>query len=210
VTPALLPFDIPVDVGRDQARELARQELLDPVYAAAQPPWWQRATSWVLDRLTDLLGRLGGAADSWLWLVVLAAVVALVAFVIVRRTGGLQRSRAARGRVFADLELTAHEHRLRAASAAAREDWGEGVREGFRAIVRQLEERGALDPRPGRTADEAARDGGLVFPSLGEQLAAAARSFDAVVYGNRPGSRAEYELIGDLDDLLTRTPQVVA
>ncbi len=210
MTGASLPFDIPVDIGRDEARELAQRELLDPLYAAAKPPWWQRATSWVFDRLADLLDRLGGAADSWLWLVVLGALVALVVFVIVRRTGGLQRSGAANGEVFTDQELSADEHRARAEAASARADWGEAVREGFRAIVRQLEERGALDRRPGRTADEAARDAGLVFAECQASLSAAARSFDGVAYGNRSGSAEEYRLMRELDRRLTRTRQVVA
>ena len=66
------------------------------------------------------------------------------------------------------------------------------VREAFRAVVRQLEERGALDHRPGRTADEAARDAGTVFESLRLDLGQAAGTFDEVAYGERPGSAHEY------------------
>ncbi len=209
MTFTLLPFDVPVDVGRDEARELAQRELLDPIYAAAEPPWWQRATSWVFDRLAHLLDRLGGAADSWLWLVILGLVVALIAFVVVRRTGGLQRSRAASGEVFTHHELSADEHRARAQVAEAREDWEEAIREGFRAIVRQLEERGVLDRRPGRTADEAARDAGIVFAEYQDSLSAAARIFDGVAYGNRAGSPEECRQVRELDGLLARTSQLV-
>jgi len=178
-----LPRAIPVDIGRDEARDLAQRELLDPVYANAEPPWWQQAASWVLDRISAVLDRVGDAAGSLLWLAVLAAVAALIAFVIVRRTGGIQRSRGSRGEVFAATALTADDHRSLADDAAARQDWSAAVRESFRAIVRQLEERGALDTRPGRTADEAARDAGAVFAGLRIDLDRAARTFDEVVYG---------------------------
>lgn len=197
-----LRLDIPVDVGRDEARELAQRELLDPVYAQAEPPWWQRASTWLWERFVELLDRLGGAAGSRLWLIVLGAVVALVVFVILRRTGGLQRRRTVGGDVFIDRTRSAAEHRAMAEDAARRGDWGAAVRERFRAVVRQLEERGALDPRPGRTADEAARDGGVVFGMLRDDLAAAARTFDEVAYGDRPGSAAAYAAIGALDESL--------
>jgi hypothetical protein len=198
-----LRLDIPVDVGRDEARELAQRELLDPVYAQAEPPWWQRASTWLWERFIELLDRLGGAAGGLLWLIVLGAVIALFAFLVLRRTGGLQRRRSVGGDVFVDRTRSAAEHRAMAEVAARREDWGEAVRERFRAVVRQLEERGALDPRPGRTADEAARDGGVVFGMLRDDLAAAARTFDEVVYGDRPGSAAAYAAIRALDESLT-------
>lgn len=197
-----LRLDIPVDVGRDEARELARRELLDPVYAQAEPPWWQRASTWLWDRFVDLLDQLGGAAGSLLWLIVLGAVTALIAFVVLRRTGGLQRRRTVAGEIFVDRTRSAAEHRAMAEAAAHEGDWGAAVRERFRAVVRQLEERGALDPRPGRTADEAARDGGVVFGPLRGQLDAAARSFDEVTYGNRPGSPDTYAAIRALDESL--------
>lgn len=175
------------------------------MYAQAEPPWWQRASTWLWDRFVELLDRLGGAADSLLWLIVLAAVVALVAFVVLRHTGGLQRRRTVGGDVFVDHTRSAAEHRAIAEDAAHRGDLGEAVRERFRAVVRQMEERGALDPRPGRTADEAARDGGAVFGRLRGDLDAAARAFDEVAYGNRPGSAAAYAAIRALDESLATT-----
>lgn len=203
-----LPRAIPVDIGRDEARDLAQRELLDPVYTNAEPPWWQQAASWVLDRISAVLDRVGDAAGSLLWLAVLAAVAALIAFVIVRRTGGIQRSRGSRGEVFAATILTADDHRSLADDAAARQDWSAAVRESFRAIVRQLEERGALDTRPGRTADEAARDAGAVFVGLRIDLDRAARTFDEVVYGERAATPDEFEAMSDLDHRLASTTQV--
>lgn len=201
-------FDIPVDLGRDEARQLAESELANPVYAAAEPPWWQRASAWAWERFVDLLDRLGGAAGSWLWLIVLGAVIGLIAFVIVRRTGGVQRRRSGSGDVFTDRTMSAADHRARAEIAAGLGEWSEAVRESFRAVVRQLEERGALDPRPGRTADEAARDAGAVFGARRSELGAAAHLFDEVAYGDHPGTVEAYEQITALDRTLRRSVMV--
>ena len=198
-------FDIPVDIGRDDARQLAERELLNPVYADARPPWWQRASTWIWEHFTELLDRLGGAAGSLLWLIVLGAVLAVIAFVIVRHTGGVQRRRSATREIFTERTRSAVDHRARAEDAAGRRAWNEAVLESFRAVVRQLEERGAIDPRAGRTADEAARDAGAVFGVLRSELGAAARLFDEVAYGDRPGTREGYDQISALDRTLRRS-----
>lgn len=201
-------FDIPVDIGRDAARQLAERELLNPVYAEAKPPWWQRVSAWAWERLGDLFTYAWVGFSGLLVIIVLGALLALIAFVIVRRTGGVQRRRSTRREVFTDQSLTAADHRARAERAASSGDWGEAVRESFRAVVRQLEERGAIDPRPGRTADEAARDGGVVFGAQRVELSAAARLFDEVAYGDHPGTAPGYQQITALDRTLRRSTMV--
>jgi hypothetical protein len=200
-----LRFDVPVDIGRDEAQQLAERELLNPLYANAEPPWWQRVSSWAWEQFTELLNRLGGATSNRLWLVVLVAVIVLIVFVIMRRTGGVQRRRAEAGQVFTDRSFSAADHRERAERAASAGDWSEAVIEGFRAVVRQLEERGALDQRAGRTADEAARDAAVVFGELGSDLGVAARSFDEVAYGDRTGTAEAYAQITSLDRSLKQS-----
>ncbi len=200
-----LHVDIPVDIGRDEAQQLAQRELLNPLYADARPPWWQRIGSWVWEHFTELLNRFGGATSNHWWLIVVAAVIALIVFVIVRRTGGVKRRRATGDQIFTDRTSSAADHRARAEAAAQIGDWNEAVLESFRAVVRQLEERGALDPRAGRTADEAARDAGRVFGPLRSDLGAAARAFDEVAYGNRTGSTEAYAQISTLDGALKRS-----
>ncbi|HEX5017099.1 MAG TPA: hypothetical protein VFX15_05890, partial [Actinomycetes bacterium] len=68
-------FDAPIDIGRDEARELAQRELAEKVYADAQPSWWERLTTWIWDQLNDLLTRAGDAANGLGWLLLLAVVV---------------------------------------------------------------------------------------------------------------------------------------
>lgn len=201
-------WGIPVDIGGPEARDLALRELADPVYARAQPPWWQRAATWLWDRIGSLLGDLVGAANGVVWVIVLVAVVGLLVLVVARRVGWVGRRHPARGAVFRDRTVSAAEHRSSASDAAAHADWTTASLEIFRALVRSLEERGAIDPRPGRTADEAADAGAASFPSFRPALSDAARTFDEVAYGGRTGNAAGYQRLWDLDASLQSTSMV--
>ena len=59
-----------------------------------------------------------------------------------------------------------------------------------------------MDPAPGRTANELARDAAAHLPQLGTELSGAANAFNDVTYGESPGTPAAYQLIADLDDHL--------
>ncbi|WP_460461174.1 DUF4129 domain-containing protein, partial [Angustibacter peucedani] len=191
----------PLDPSREVAREWARAELSDPVYANAQPGLVQRAAQWVLDHLSRLELPARAFADPRTGLVLLALVVLVVGAVVLLRTGRLRGP----GRsphdaaVFDDVVRTAAEHRHLADQAAAQGRWDDAVRERFRAVVRSLEERVVLDERPGRTADEAATDAGPALPALADRLLDGARLFDDVSYGDRPALAVHDEQLRALD-----------
>ncbi|NEB80458.1 DUF4129 domain-containing protein, partial [Streptomyces sp. SID14478] len=77
--------------------------------------------------------------------------------------------------------------------------------ERMRALVRALEERALLDPRPGRTADEAATEAARPLPQHAERLHAAAREFDDVTYGGRTATPDTYQRLTALDSEVDRT-----
>jgi len=107
--------------------------------------------------------------------------------------------------------LTAAEHRHRAEQAAAGGDLRTAVLERFRAIARELEERALLAPAAGRTAGEIASAGGRELPRLAPRLAAAARRFDAVRYGDHtPRTEEVAELVAVDDELRRSKPLPVA
>src|SRR6202022_279030 len=85
---------------------------------------------------------------------------------------------------------------------AAAGNWSAAIRHRLRAVARQLEESAVLDPVPGRTATELARDAGRAIPHLATELARAAEAFNDVTYGERPGTESTYRMIADLDDHL--------
>jgi hypothetical protein len=190
--------DIPIDVGRDAARDAASRELSDPAYQAAQPSWFDRLLRWLTDRLNDFLNGVSTVVPGGILGVVILVLLVVVVLVVIRlRVGPLARE--ARAIVFAGRPQSAAEHRRAADDAAARGDLVEAVRERFRALVRGLEERGVLDERSGRTVDEVAREAGCRLPEHAPALHVAARMFDDVWYGGRPATAAGYQQLVNLD-----------
>jgi len=206
----MVVFDAPVDIGRDEARDLAVRELADSVYADAEPSWWERASSWLWDKLGELLDGAGGAVSGLGWVILLALLVAAVVVVIALKTGRMQRQvRAPSAPVFGQALLSAADHRARADAASREGRWTAAVLESFRALVRRLEERGTLEHRPGRTADETVREAGGYLPQLAAELNRAAQTFDAVLYGDKPGSPQLYAQITQVDDAAATARPVV-
>jgi len=195
------PRRVPIDLGRDEAAALARAELAKPVYAEQRPPLWQRVLTWLIDQVGSLLSRAAQAAPGGWWGLLVLALAAAAVVVLVRWRGGAAHRRASVPQpLFVGRVRSASEHRSAAEAFAARGAFDDAVRECFRAVVRGLEERGLLDERAGRTADEAAADAGRVLPDCAGDLRAGARTFDDVVYGGHPAGRDTYQRLRELDD----------
>jgi hypothetical protein len=191
--------DVPVDLDRDEAREAAARELSNPAYVSDDPNPIERVINWVLEKLGELLAGAGGMSGITAITIMVGVAVLIVIIVRLRigRTARAARSRA--GEVF-DAELTAAEHRAAAERAAADGDLAEAVRERFRAVVRELEQRGVLVPRAGRTVDEVAIEAGQALPVLADDLRGAAVQFDDVWYGGRTATEQGYRQLVSVDD----------
>jgi uncharacterized membrane protein len=191
----------PIPVTRGSAQEAARAELAKRAYHRNDPSLVDRGLEWLLKRLQKVLDAStrhapGHGIGLFLIIVILAAVVAL----IVVRVGTLRRTaRASDQPIFGIGETTADEHRRAGAKFAADGLWAEAIRERLRAIARELEQRGVLDPRPGRTAAELSRDAGTQLPALADDLRNATSIFDEVWYGGRTATAPDEELLRRLD-----------
>ncbi len=198
--------DPPVTIPRDPAREAAERELSKPMYHEQDPGVLQRALnrfwSWVDDLFTAASGATPGGGFGLL-VIVLAAVLLGVA--LWWRLGTPTRTPASTPPLFDDRPRSAAEHRAAAAAHAARGHWNQAVQERMRALVRALEERALLDPRPGRTADEAAAEAGRTLPAHTGRLRAAAHEFDDVTYGGRTADEPAYLRLTELDHDLEHT-----
>jgi len=196
----VLPLTVPVEIGRDEAQRLARLELANPQYQHDDESLVSKAIRWVLDKVGELMNRIGSSSPQfWFGVIGVVIIVVLIVVAVRRRTGPMRRA----GRGTATFELgdrSATEHRAEAERLAASGAWAEAVRERLRAIVRDLEERGLVDARPGRTADEIARDAGATLPSVAAPLRDGARYFDDVWYGGRPADAEGYRRLVALDD----------
>jgi uncharacterized protein DUF4129 len=191
-----------IDIGRDAAHDAAQRELGKPIYPRASLT--ERLIDWIEELIFKLMSEGASVPGGWFTisvLVVLVAVAVVVAIRVARRT--MRTNRGAKA-LFGAHELTAHEHRTLAQRSAAQGDWAAAIRHRLRAVARQLEEYGVLNPVPGRTATELARDAGAAIPSLAPQFTTAAESFNDVTYGERPGTEPGYLAIVELDDLLLR------
>ncbi|WP_274915416.1 DUF4129 domain-containing protein [Streptomyces sp. WZ-12] len=202
---ALSDEDTPVRISRVPAREAAERELSDPRYHQHDPNLLQRALNWLWDHVGELFHSAAGATPGgWVGLIALAAFVVLLIVALRLRLGAVRRTPTTLGALFPDTPRTAAQHRATADRHAAEGHWNEAVQERMRALVLALEERALLTPGPGRTADEAAAEAGLVLPAYAGQLRTAARTFDDVAYGGRPGTERAHALLADLDTELQR------
>ncbi|MFB7518036.1 DUF4129 domain-containing protein [Streptomyces sp. NPDC056144] len=199
--------DVPVDISRLPAREAAERELSKPMYHENDPNLIERAYDRFWDWVDDLLGTASQATPGGLvgLLAIALLVIALVAALWWRLGTPHRTPGGTADSLFSDGPRTAEEHRATAARHATAGHWNEAVQERMRAIVRSLEERTLLDPRPGRTADEAAAEAARTLPAHADALHLAARAFDDVTYGGRTADEAAYRRIEELDTALERT-----
>jgi Domain of unknown function (DUF4129) len=199
-----------IDIDRDAAHQAAQNELDKPIYSRGSAA--QQLDEWLSEKLYRLLEATSQIPGGWLTatvLLVLLAVAVAVAIHVARRT--MRTRRGGDYQLFETTPLTAAQHRATAESYAAEGNWAAAIRHRLRAVARQLEEAGVLNPNPGRTANELARDTGAVLPHLASELSSSATAFNDVTYGEQPGTQAAYQMIADLDDhLRSRSPAVAS
>ncbi|MFG2823621.1 DUF4129 domain-containing protein [Kitasatospora sp. NPDC048365] len=197
----------PVTVPRDPAREAAERELLNPAYHHNDPGVIDRLMDWISDRVDEVFDSVGtpfdtGATAAVVGILLLLALVAVLWW----RLGAPARRARSQDTLFAsEGPRSAAQHRAAAADHAAAGEWADAVREQMRALVRGLEERALLDPRPGRTADEAAGEAGRTLPEHAAALTDAARVFDDIAFGERTADQNAYRALADLDRALQAT-----
>jgi hypothetical protein len=182
----MIAIGVPITIGADDARQAAQRELSKRIYHTQDRPWAERLMSAIFRWVGHVIDRAAGASPGGavgLLLIVLTVVVILVALRV--GVGPLARAARVTSPVFEEKDRTADDYRALADEYAAAGDFSAAVRERFRATVRELEQRGVLEPRAGRTADEAAAEAGRVLPALGADLHAGARAFDDVSYGGK-------------------------
>lgn len=200
----------PVGIGRDEAQRRAAEELLNPAYE--RESFFARVIRMVNQFIGDLLdveagGLSGGVVATVITVLVIGGLAALLLWQARRATRGLPKER---DDVFGGRRRSAVEHRREAERLAAAGRYAEAIRERLRAITRDLEDRAILDPQPSRTADELAAEAGRALPGFAGDLAAAARLFDDVTYGEVPGTAEGYATLRDLDERLRSAKLAVA
>jgi hypothetical protein len=196
--------DLPVVPDRDTAREWLGSELQRPEYAERES-LLRRLINWLLDRLNsiDWPGASMSGSQLGIAIVVIVVVVLVIAWLVAGPVH-LGRGRAASAKVLdVDDARTATQMRAAADAAAGSADWRTATVERFRAVVRSLEERVVIEPRPGRTAQEAAADAGARLATQSAGLRSGADLFDGVEYGDRVATAADDAALRALDAEVT-------
>jgi hypothetical protein len=184
VAPPPSPIDGP------SAQALARDELAKREYHRDDESFAARIANWVIDRLDDLTHHVGSTSGFVTLLVVIALLLGLA--LLIWRAGPLRRSSGpmrARGDLLRPDIGT--DHRLLAERFSRDGEWALAVREWLRAAVETIETRGVLDPRPGRTGAEVAREAGALMPSAETALSTASRAFDEIWFAGRAATEAD-------------------
>ncbi|MGZ4578552.1 MAG: DUF4129 domain-containing protein [Mycobacterium sp.] len=190
-----------IDIDRDAAHQAAQDELNKPIYPKGSAG--EQIAEWLNETIYRLLQKTASLPGGWLTATVLFIMlgIALAAAIhIARRT--MRTNRGGDYRLFEAAQLTAAQHRATAESYAVQGEWAAAIRHRLRAVARQLEETGILNPAPGRTANELASDAGAALPHLADELSQAATAFNDVTYGEQPGTQSAYQMIAELDDHL--------
>jgi hypothetical protein len=176
-------------IGGEAAHQAAINELRKAEYHRDDPGLTDRILTWLVQRLGWLLsGTTAGSAG--LLVLVLLGGVGIFAVVRARSARAGVRAQAAE-RADPLRPLHARDHRVAAERLAAEGRRAEALREWLRATVQTIEERGVLDPRPGRTGDDIAREAGVLLPSAADALTVAMDAFDLVWFGGRPATDAD-------------------
>lgn len=207
----MILLDIPIEIGGDDARRRALEELAKAKYGGT-PEWLQRAAErasrWA-ERGVDAYLRwragqnAGAGVSPWF---VIAVVLLVAALALVVWKVGLprwQRRRSPDDALALDPTKAATDYRALADQAAAAGDWRIAVRERFRAVVRELEIRTVIDVRPARTAWEAAYSASRAVPAAADALHTGAELFNAVVYGDRAADADTYARLVAVDETVT-------
>jgi type II secretory pathway pseudopilin PulG len=176
-------------IGRNSGQRLARHEL-------AEMTFWQRIVNW-LARLPANAGTV--VPGGWFGLISLA-ILAVVAVTVVLYWARPTRTRRARNEsVLGRESMTARDYRRSAERWAAAGEYAGAIVDGVRAIAAELDERGILPPRPGRTAGELAAEAGGELPDLAADLRAVTRLFEDIRYGDKDGNLVGYQLVSRVD-----------
>lgn len=200
-------LEIPVEPDDEQARRWLADELGrgDETYEPAElPPWLQDLLDWFRDLfdVPDVEVPTTGADTGGAVGILIAVVVVVAALGVAFAIFGLPRLRR-RSKVTGDLfgeddDRSSAQIRSAAQQAADAGDFTSAVVEVFRALARDLAERGIVVAFPGTTAREFGRRAGAVFPDTADRLDDAARVFDGVRYLGSTGTEDQWRRMSAL------------
>lgn len=181
------------DPSKDMADIFGRPEF------RRTPSWWDRITSWFGDIADHLsFSWLGSVGQFLLWLLLVAAVVALVWWVrrkLSGRSWRRRRSTDADEVVPIDLDGITDPGALRSAVAAYEEerDYKQAILFRYRELVMALMAARSVSTEPGRTTGELRLDVAASTPAATPSFDAATDIFEVTWFSDHPPTPAEFD-----------------
>jgi hypothetical protein len=179
----------PPDHDPARAREAADQILSRDRYQWSDDrSLVERVGDWVSDQLGEIAAPFGvGGVPVWVGWLVLAALVAAIAFVVYRARGGWRRDRVAdvagAGRVVVAPGEEATDWDAEVVRCEAEGRWREALRARYRVLVAELARRRVIGDLVGRTAGELLADVRQAAPAAAPAFGAATSLFESAWYG---------------------------
>lgn len=176
-------------LGHDpvEVRETARRILEGSPFREAAPSPVQRGIERVLEIVGDLIGRaltVVGGSPATAWVIVALSAIVLAAAVW-RWSRGLRLDVARRDEAADPTGRTAEEWLASSRAAEADGNLEVALRHGYLATVAALEERGLIEPVPGRTIRELDAVLAQEHPDLAPPVADVGARVERVVYGGQ-------------------------
>jgi hypothetical protein len=204
VTVSLLPgvllavaADGPLEHDPHDVRSRAQELLSRPPYAVEDPGLVDRTLQAVGERIAEFVRTLLGvmSGDALVAWVIVAVGALLLGLVVWRATRGATVDRSV-GEVApgASTRSASEWHELADRHAAAGE-LVEALRCRYAALVAALMESGTIEDVPGRTVRELDAEVAVGNPGLADDVAAAGRRIEAVVYGRETVTRGDLEVV---------------
>lgn len=206
------------EVTRDEVRELLAGGEYD-----YEPSWMERFFEWLGEQLDKLLPDaeptsgggvfMGGIGTVLAYLIIIVAVVAIVAaivYVLVRRVRRPEREDEPESTIEVEHRRSVRQWQGDAAAHEAAGEWKEALRARYRALVRELTDRGQLPDIAGRTTGELRADLATTTPAAAADFDTASLLFELPWYADAPTGPAENEQFREAAAAVLAAPRLAA
>lgn len=160
--------------------------LSRPEFAPLTPSLWDQVRDGVLDVISQLLAGLTGGDVGAGWraasLVALAALLALVTWVVVRFARGTRRDPRAVQVLASEIGRSPRDWESEAEGHEDAGRWRDAIRCRYRAVIAHLAGRSLMEEVPGRTAREYAAAVRAAAPDAAQDFDRATAAFESAWY----------------------------
>lgn len=182
-------------IAPDKAREDAQKSLEALGIDGRTSDWWDRIQIWVLKQF---LGAAGSVRDAPVLWTILAVVLAVILFFVLRQRWSFGAPGVKKTTEFAGSEgLSLDQLRTRAQQSENNQEYDSAVLWWFRATAKIAAERDLVSDLRGMTATEVAKAISTKLPSAAADMLASADVFNRTSYGHAPATQQDAQLLRD-------------